>query len=339
LSAASGEGSAKSFSGLKCFVYKKIMFRLVFALSIALLSSCQPAEQRTENAAASRTAHFAVDAPAKLSDYWYQGKAEISRYELAQSRYTDVHPGEVIAIFVTEDFLTDRQVKNERYDNPNTTPILKSNIITRYTAGIYDYSVMSSVFTPVKVDQFPHTLKLANSVQDWCGQTFFQLNWEGEHYRARLFSYFEEEGDQDILLPAAILEDELFNRVRMGPERLPMGEVTVLPSAAYFRYAHLPSALYVAIADHGAYEDDDFPGEQLRRYRLRFPELNRELSIIYEGSSPFRIAGWIDTYPSRFDGQTRSTVAKRTRTVLSPYWRENTLNDAPRRAALMAPEG
>ena len=43
--------------------------------------------------------------PPKLGDYWYQEATEISRYELQQNRYADVHPGEAVLIFVTEDFL------------------------------------------------------------------------------------------------------------------------------------------------------------------------------------------------------------------------------------------
>ena len=48
-----------------------------------------------------------------LDEYWYQGKAEISRFELQQSRYGEVHQGDAVMIFVTEDFRTDIQVKLE----------------------------------------------------------------------------------------------------------------------------------------------------------------------------------------------------------------------------------
>jgi len=59
----------------------------------------------------------------KLDDYWYQGKAEISSYQLEQARYSDVHPGEAVLVFVTEDFLTDKQVKNDNYTNKNSALI------------------------------------------------------------------------------------------------------------------------------------------------------------------------------------------------------------------------
>lgn len=46
-------------------------------------------------------------APKNFRDYWYNGQAEISRYKLEQVQYGAVNPGEVILIFVTEDFRTD----------------------------------------------------------------------------------------------------------------------------------------------------------------------------------------------------------------------------------------
>ena len=60
------------------------------------------------------------------NSYWSEGKAEINVYEVSQNRYQENHPGQLISIFVTEDFLTDKQVKNEYYTNEQTTWILKN---------------------------------------------------------------------------------------------------------------------------------------------------------------------------------------------------------------------
>ncbi len=61
--------------------------------------------------------------------YWTQGKAEVNVYELSQNRYKENHPGQLVSVFVTEDFLTDKQVKNERYTHPNSTWILTSHTL------------------------------------------------------------------------------------------------------------------------------------------------------------------------------------------------------------------
>ena len=140
----------------------------------------------------------------------------MNTYQLQQNRYNALHPGEVVAIFVTEDFLTDKQVKNDNYTNPNSTPILKSNLLWRFTTGLYDYSVMSSTFTDVSAAQSPQTLKVTTSAQDWCGHAWMQLNQRKGSYDMQLHSYFEGEADQNVKGKKGMLEDEILNRIRIN---------------------------------------------------------------------------------------------------------------------------
>ena len=262
-----------------------------------------------------------------LSSYWRQGKAEISRFEIAQHRYRDLHPGEAILVMVTEDFLTDKQVKNDRYQNPNSIPVLKTNFIHRFTTGIYDYSVMTSVFTPEQTKQHPYTLKVTHSSQDWCGQTFMQINFAGKSYRTQVRSYFEDEGDEDGAVPLAMLEDEIFNRIRMNPEGLPQGQIKVLPSATLVRLLHKPFEAHDVSASLEHYSGKDFTGDALKVYRLQFPALQRTLEIVFEQKEPYRIAGWADEHPG-FDGKSRRTIARRTHLILDDYWKHNSAADA-----------
>ena len=115
-----------------------------------------------------------------FSTYWYQGKAEVNRYALTQARYGEMRNGDALMVFVTEDFLVNEQVKFEGGSKSPKTGVLKLNWIERFNTGIYDYSLMTSVFSPV--DQSP-VLKVTCSVQDWCGQAFVQLNQRKDGYR------------------------------------------------------------------------------------------------------------------------------------------------------------
>jgi len=320
---------------------KKLAFIL---LSAAVLFSCQQkAEDHTSKKAADEVAPNAQPAAlkmaeqnVKLGDYWYQGKAEISYYELEQNRYDAVHPGEAIAIFVTEDFLTDKQVKNDNYTNPNSTPILKLNLLKRFTTGIYDYSIMSSVFTPTKVKEHPQTLKVTTSSQDWCGHAYQQLNYEYDtkQYKSQLHSYFENEADSETSIDYVLLEDELMNRIRMNPEALPTGKMQILPSNTILRLLHLPTKAIEASASMESYTGNTFEGEGLRSYKLDFPALNRTLEIVFQNKEPYIIEGWTDAYPSVFDKKVRTTTARRKKTILSPYWKKNGLEDTELRAEL-----
>lgn len=275
---------------------------------------------------------------AKLSDYWYKGNAEISRYELTQNRYGDLHPGYAVMIFVTEDFLTDKQVKNDRYQNPNSINVLKNNQIKKFPTGIYDYSVMSSVFTPVDPLDFPNTLKVSTSSQEWCGHTYSQINLKKDQYLTELHSYFESEADMLTSLDVAILEDELFNRIRLNPMTLPTGKIKIIPSTQIARLMHLDYSVVDAEASLADYSGDDFESTSFMVYKVRFLSLERTLEIVFEKKSPYKIEGWTDSYPSMFDQKIRKTIAKKTHERYSPYWKENSLSEMNLRETLGLPD-
>lgn len=307
------------------------MKQLTFFFLAVLVFACNTAvqEQPDSNITAdTRPApgHFSGG----LTQYWYEGKAEINTYDLQQARYGEIHPGTVSVIFVSEDFLTDKQVKNDNYTNPASTPVIKTNLIRRFTTGIYDYSVMSSVFTPTKTDEQPHTLKVTTSMQDWCGQTFTQLNYAGGgNWDAQLRSYFEKEADQNLNLPADFLEDEIFNRIRSGAEDLPTGKFQVIPSTAYLVMMHKPYKAHPATASLGDYAGDAFSGDNLKSYVLDFPELGRTLQVVFEAAPPYIIRGWKEAVKSR--GKALTTVATLTHQIREPYWSQNSVADGERR--------
>ena len=104
---------------------------------------------------------MSVDIPGVKStgfnDYWYAGTAELSRYELEQARYGELHPGEAVMVFVSEPFDINKQVKSD--NSENTTGVLKLNFMRKFNTGIYPYSTMSSTFSPIDIKQFSTTTK------------------------------------------------------------------------------------------------------------------------------------------------------------------------------------
>jgi len=260
-----------------------------------------------------------------FSDYWYQGKAEISSFELSQSRYGANHDGTAVMVFVTEDFSKSKFVK---LDEPqkylsDATRVLKFNMNKEFVTGIYNYSMMGSVYTPIDYDHFPHSLKVSSGIQDWCGQTYWQANWKGNRYEVQRFSYFETEGDSKYSLVNTWLEDEMWNKIRVAPNTLPVGEVKMIASAFYLRLTHKPDKVYVAktsvnkIGDHYT-------------YTIHYPELSRTLAIDFETSFPHRILGWKESY-----GLNEVTTGKLIKTIMSDYWNHNHLEDEGLRDSLM----
>ncbi len=312
-----------------------ILGLLIIAQSCTSSTGNEPqTEKPSANINAVKVVNPLNDVPVKLGDYWYQGKGEVNHYKLEQNRYKDIHPGEVVMIFVTEDFLTDKQVKNDTYQDKNSTSVLKMNQIRRFSTGIYDYSMMTSVFTPVDLKNHPQTLKVTLSSQDWCGHTFTQLNYKDNAYQYQLLSYFETEGDVGKRIEPALLEDELFNRIRMNPDLLPTGKIKMLPSTTFSRLKHKAFGQLDAVITRTKYDGSDFTGDNLMVYQVKYPEVDRTLEIIYEAREPYAIAGWKDSYPSAFDEQMRTTVATRTNTLMIPYWQDNALENTAMRKDL-----
>jgi len=309
------------------------MKTLLGFFSLLFLLACQSPSTKVDSTSAVKVVDKSTPAD-KLSDYWYQGKAEITSYTLSQNRYKDVHPGNAVLVFVTEDFLTDKQVKNDNYTNPNSIPILKMNRVEAFPTGLYDYHIMTSTFTPAELAKHPHTLKVTNSTTEWCGQVFTQLNYDKGHYKSQMFSYFENEGDQQTKVKAALLEDEILNRIRINPQALPTGKVDMLPGTTYARLTHKPFEKVTAMNTMMAYEGSEFEGEGLMVYKIEYPSFDRVLEIVFEREAPHKIAGWRDTYPSMFDRQPRTSIAKRKKSLMNAYWSKNSLSDMALRAEL-----
>lgn len=259
--------------------------------------------------------------------YWTQGKAEVNVYELSQNRYKDNHPGHLISVFVTEDFLTEKQVKNEYYTNPKSTWTFKNIQLRKFNTGVYDYSLFTSVFTPIDRVKFPRSLKVSASSQEWCGTIFTQLNLRDEKFKYQQYSYFEKEGDVMDTMDKAFLEDEVFTVLRMNPELLPKGEFEMIPALNFMQLKHLKNRTFKVIAGIRTYKEKEFKGEKLNEYRIEFPELKRTLRIVFENKAPYKIVGWLDSFPSAFDGTVRTSKISLKVQKMLPYWSLNRLND------------
>ncbi|WP_338039404.1 hypothetical protein [Maribacter litopenaei] len=149
----------------------------------------------------------------EFKDYWYSGTAEITSYELEQARYGEIRKGKSVMIYVTEPFLSEKQVKADN-SSPNNVPVLKLNATKKYLTGIYPYSIMTSSFYPVYDNQ--HALKVSFSAQEWCGHVYAQINNRDE-FQVTSHSYFESEADQSFGLNKTLLENELWNKIKISP--------------------------------------------------------------------------------------------------------------------------
>lgn len=262
-----------------------------------------------------------VELSSDFKEYWFAGEAEITSYNLDQSRYGEQRSGTAVLIFVTEDFLPEAQVKADEKNDSNI-PVLKLNAVKNFNTGIYPYSIMQSTFYPLAGNS--HALKVSVSVQEWCGHVYTQLN-NRENFEITSNSYFEGEADQDLNLDKTWLENEIWTQLRINPDNLPTGEVHMIPSLEFFRLNHIEIKAYQVTAEF--YQDDS-----LGVYKISYPELKRNLKIYYETSFPFNIEKWEET--TEKNGESFSSTATKMESIKSDYWDKKSNKDLPLREKL-----
>ena len=262
---------------------------------------------------------------------WYAGKAELSSFTLEQARYGEIRKGEAVLIFVTEDFSSKKLVKLDEPDKAsNKVRVLKMNMTKKFVTGVYPYSMMLSVFTPLSKKGEEKTLKVDCSSQEWCGHTFSQLQLKESSYKFQLHSYFEKEVENNNKLNAGLLEDELWNRIRLSPSTLPQGKVSLLPGLLWQRLSHVqlkPEEAVLTLSKADTFFTKD-SGVQM--YTVHYPAAQRTLQIYFESVLPYEIVGWQENYPDGFGNNKKmlTTKAIRKKKIWLEYWKHNGLADS-----------
>lgn len=252
--------------------------------------------------------------------YWFQGKAEISSFDLTQYRYGEAREGEAVLIFVTEDFSRSNQVK---LDNPDQAgrdkqSVIKMNQTRDFVTGIYPYHMMLSAFTPTKEQS--NGVKFTMSSQEWCGQSFVQLNLKsGDSYSGKIFSYFEKEGDDSFSF-SGLSEDDLWNLIRINPNQIPTGSVSMMPSLFYQRFTHKgfeAQEAFVRVRDIS---------NNRSQVEVTYSYGSRVLKIDFEKEFPYQIMAW-EEEDTRSDGSKEVTKASRKGLKVVDYWTRNKVED------------
>ncbi|OBX22051.1 MULTISPECIES: hypothetical protein [Bizionia] len=293
-------------------------------LAIFSLLACKQDKKAANTATTAETQWSPEAVDNEFKAYWYTGKAELNSYTLKQSRYGEIRDGEVVLVFVTEPFSFSKQVK---LDNPqaagaDNASVMKLNSFRKFNTGIYDYSIATSVFTPINSQEHPNTLKLNTSIQEWCGHTFTQLNLKDTNYHFQEFSYFETDGDTESAISIALLEEELMTRIRLNKGQLPLGETNMIFSTIYSRFAN--KNLEATTAEISKTETDS-----TTHFAIEYLNYDRKVTIDVEKQFPYKIRGWKEN-----NGDGLITEAQLKKSINEPYWDQKKRSDETKREAL-----
>ncbi len=306
----------------------KPLLTTLTSICLLLLGACKntTAPDATPEAKTTTASNFTYSPAKQYKDYWYNGTAEISSYALSQARYGEIREGEAVLVFVTEPFSTTYNTKADS-PTPDDPSVLKLNQTRNFTTGIYPYSLMNSSFFPVENGE--QSLKVSTSVQEWCGHVYMELQNKAQ-FNVRIDSYFQGESIADLTLDKVDLEDDIFSKIRLQPELLKQGELTIIPSFFYLRLKHVKTKSYKANAKLIEQEDGN------SMYTLTYPELGRKFTVTFKTDFPHTIESWTESYSSGFGANAKQiqTTATKIKTIRSDYWRRNANADMVLRDSL-----
>ncbi len=152
---------------------------------------------------------FAAD-----SKYWGDGKAELSYFDILETRYGQTQPGQLTIMLVREPFAPEELVKADDWRREGTYGVLKMNQIYQIQTGTYDYLQMFSGFWKTDNSQF---IKWSLTSNDGCGNTFKLGERQGDDWKILFHTYWEGMVSGELTVPAVpevIYYDELPFRVR-----------------------------------------------------------------------------------------------------------------------------
>lgn len=290
------------------------MKKLIYILFTCLAISCDTTDTQ-ETVATTATNRMEtledINLSQEFKNYWYNGTAEISSYELSQSRYGELRNGKAVLVFVTEPFDKKDQIKADNASDDNR-PVMKLNATRNFNTGIYPYSMMSSTFLPL--DKKDNALKISSSIQEWCGHTYMQFNQQEANYKVQLNSYFQSEGNKEFTVENIMTENQIPLQLRLNPTEMPTGAMKVIPSAEYLRLKHIETKPYDVTASIREIEDGLL-------YSLRYTELDRMIAFKVQKEFPHKILAWMDRYND--GGQPQVSTGTLINTLNTAYWSQN----------------
>ncbi len=272
-------------------------------------------------------------------NYWKSGLAEIATYKVQTLRYGEMREGQAVLIYVYEE-LNDRtriKIESARTAPVLRVPVLKLNNVLKFNTGIYDYSVMTSVFAGlsggrVKRDFIPKKISL--TAQEWCGHVYHQLEPRKHSVVSTLHSYFESEGNEVKTLPldatVVYFEDEMPILLReLDGEFMPAGKkrsVTLVRGLWDTRRQHLPVAGRTVTIEKFQAEEFDIGLGKFAAHRWRVGTSDEWTEYFVEAEHPRKLLLWKNN-----QGESGELIVARRKT----YWKLNGNKDEGQRRELM----
>lgn len=270
--------------------------------------------------------------------YWTSGLAEISGYAVTTERYGELRRAQAVMVFVYEELDDSTRIKVESRRTPpeRRVPVLKLNHVLKFNTGIYDYSLMTSVFAGLSgpgVARPFEPRKISFSSQEWCGNVYQHLIPGKGALRSEIRSYFESEGNAEYTLPypagTIVYEDELPILLReLDGEWLKAGEareVQFVPSLWGVRKRHVPMTFSKATIKKEGKEKRTLADRDWEAWKWTVRKEGAVAAYYIETAHPHKLLEWEDS---------RGEKGALIKSLRSAYWEKHGNKDEPLRKEL-----
>jgi len=168
------------------------------------------------------------DVSEQFANYWYNDKTEINEYSVHQVINGIEKKAGLSMTFATETFSKSRHVitKDPNAKVSDQIIVLHNNNLLESGTG----STMSSIFTPINLEETPYSISAFSSTQNIKYQHTTKIDKIKNSYEISFSSFADYEGKDNYQIQETILEDALFNRIRIAPKSIPVGTVNLLKS-------------------------------------------------------------------------------------------------------------
>lgn len=261
---------------------------------------------------------------------WGDGRAEMNSYNAKIERYGQSRTAELVLIYVTEPMNRQTWIKDDAVSGKDRISTLKLNISLKFKTGLYPYSVMTSVFSPVdhwRKERFSPA-KITLSAQDWCGHVFASVWPSRQSYLHQLNSYFSSEGEKRAIVPVQgehLYEDALLIQLRELSGVFNGGKAwkgKVIPSLWRNRKKHRSLLPQDATLTRKTTTQD---GKKVHQFTLTYTRQNFTQTYTVEADGAQRMLGWTNS-----DGE----VLSLNKSLRLPYWNLSSPSDSSYRKKL-----
>ena len=136
-----------------------------------------------------------------------------------------------------------------------------------------------------------------------------------------------------LSIDKVMLEDEIWTRIRIRPSSLPVGSIRLVPGTQFLRFNHRNVAAEDAMATLDTINNPELSPYPLSRYRVEYLDFTRVIEITYQAEFPYTILAW-EEQTQDGQGQVLTTRARKTHSINTPYWQQNSRADTVLRSEL-----